>query len=109
MDYFHAADALAMDDFGKAKQSLTALADATAGDLHDRAQTAADAADIEAMRASFKTLTEEVAVHMTYPDEYAVAFCPMYKEGSKWIQKREAAIANPYFGKSMPTCGSFVD
>ena len=37
---------------------------------------------------------------MSYPDDYAVAFCPMYKNGSKWIQKREAPIANPYLGKS---------
>jgi hypothetical protein len=109
MDYMHAASALAEDDFGKAREHLIALAKAGTGDLQTKAQAAADAADIEAMRESFKALTEEVAVNMTYPDEYAVAFCPMYKDGSKWIQKREAPIANPYFGKSMQTCGAFVD
>ena len=61
------------------------------------------------MRALFKGLTEGIVVNMSYPDDYAVAFCPMYKNGSKWIQKREAPIANPYLGKSKPACGSFVD
>ena len=40
---------------------------------------------------------------------FLCSFCPLYKEGSKWIQKREAPIANPYLGKSVPPCGSFVD
>jgi hypothetical protein len=109
MNYMHAASALAADDFRKAKEFLTALASESAGNLQAKAQGAADSADIEAMREAFKALSEEVAVNMSYPDDYAVAFCPMYKDGSKWIQKREAPIANPYFGKSKPSCGSFVD
>jgi hypothetical protein len=109
MEYMHTASALAVDDVDKARESLIALAKVSNGDLQTRAQAAAGTADIEAMRESFKTLTEEVAVNMSYPDEYAVAFCPKYKDGSKWIQKREAPILNPYFGKSMQTCGSFVD
>jgi hypothetical protein len=107
--YFLASSALAADDFARARQLLSALASQSSGDLKTRAQTAAGAADIEAMRESFKTLTEEVAIHRSYPDDYAVAFCPRYKNGSKWIQKREAPIANPYLGKSIPSCGSFVD
>jgi hypothetical protein len=109
MSYFHASSALADDDFGRAREFLRALAADSTGDLKVRAETAASAADIEAMRASFKTLTEDVAIHRAYPDDYAVAFCSMYKNGSKWIQKREAPIANPYLGKSTPPCGSFVD
>ena len=109
MNYMHAASALAADDFEKARESLSALAKESTGDLQAKAQAAADAGNIEAMRESFKALTEDVAVNMSYPDDYAVAFCPMYKDGSKWIQKREAPIANPYLGKSMPRCGSFVD
>jgi hypothetical protein len=108
-DYMNAASSLAADDFAKARTSLTALSKASTGDLQSKAHAAAAAADITAMREAFKSLTEEVAVNMSYPDEYAVAFCPMYKGGSKWIQKRESPIANPYFGKSMPTCGAFVD
>jgi hypothetical protein len=109
MTYLHASSALAADDFGKAKVFLRALAAESRGDLKARAEDAAGTGDIEAMRESFKALTEEVAVHMGYPDDYAVAFCPRYKNGSKWIQKREAPIANPYLGKSVPACGSFVD
>jgi len=109
MSYFHAASALAVDDFGRAREFLKTLAGESSGDLKNQAQAAAAASDIEAMRAFFKGLTEGVVVNMSYPDDYAVAFCPMYKNGSKWIQKREAPIANPYFGKSVPPCGSFVD
>lgn len=109
MSYMNAAAALALDDFVKAKESLILLAKESSGDLKTKAQAGADAADIATMRESFKALTEEVVVDMSYPDDYAVAYCPMYKDGSKWIQKREAPIANPYFGKSRPTCGSFVD
>jgi hypothetical protein len=109
MSYFAASSALAVDDFGRAREFLLALASASTGDLKTRAEAAAAAPDIETMRESFKALTEEVAIHRSYPDDYAVAFCPRYKNGSKWIQKREAPIANPYLGKSVPTCGSFVD
>ena len=109
MSYFHVASFLAVDDFGKAREFLRALASESTGDLKVRAEQAAATTNIDAMREAFKVLTEEVAVHRSYPDDYAVAFCPMYKNGSKWIQKREAPIANPYLGKSMPPCGSFVD
>jgi hypothetical protein len=109
LEYMQAASALYEEDFEKARESLIALAGASTGDLQAHAQATAGAADIEAMRAAFKTLTEEVAVQMSYPDDHAVAFCPLYMDGTKWIQKREAPIANPYLGKSRPSCGSFVD
>ena len=110
MSYFHAASALAADDFGRAREFLKTVAIESRGDLRTQAQAAAASPDIETMRAYFKGLTEAVVVNMSYPDDnYAVAFCPMYKNGSKWIQKREAPIANPYLGKSGPPCGSFVD
>jgi hypothetical protein len=109
MSYMDAASALAQDDFAKAKESLNLLAEESRGDLQARAQHAAKAADIEAMREAFKTLSENAAIHMSYPDDYAVVFCSTYKGGSKWIQKRDAPIANPYLGKSGSTCGVFVD
>jgi hypothetical protein len=109
MEYMDAASALAQDDFAGAQRSLTALAKASTGDLQSRAQIAANAADIEATREAFKTLSEEVATNRSYPDHYAVAFCGTYKGGTKWIQKRDAPIANPYTGKAAPPCGAFVD
>ena len=109
LSYMDAASALAQDDFVKAKESLTLLAKESKGDLQARALAAARTPDIDAMRESFKSLSERAAINMSYPDDYAVAFCPTYKDGSKWIQTRDAPIANPYLGKTNPTCGSFVD
>ena len=109
MSYFYASSALAVDDFERARQFLKALAAESSGDLRTQAQAAASSSNIETMRAMFKGLTEGLVVHMSYPDDYAVAFCSLYKNGSKWIQKRESPIANPYFGKAVPPCGSFVD
>jgi len=107
MSYMNAASALAVDDFDKAKAALTELAKESTGELHDKAQAAADTGQIAAMRERFKSLSE-TAAQMKVPAEYSVAFCPMYKGGSKWVQKKDT-LANPYFGKSMQTCGSFVN
>jgi hypothetical protein len=107
MSYMDAGTALAADDFDKARVSLTALATQGTGELKTRAQVAADAADISSMRDAFKELSA-IASQMQLPPEYAVAFCPMYKGGSKWVQKKET-LANPYFGKSMLTCGNFLN
>jgi hypothetical protein len=105
--YMDAATALSVDDFDKAKVSLTALAKETTGEFQKKAQVTADAADIAAMRESFRELSA-LAAGMKLPDEYAVAYCPMYKGGSKWVQKKDK-LANPYYGKSMQTCGTFVN
>jgi hypothetical protein len=107
MNYIDAATALAADDFDKAKASLTALAKESTGDIKTLAQAAADTGDIAAMRAAFKPLSA-AATSLELPDGYSVAFCPMYKGGSRWVQKKDK-IANPYFGKTMQTCGSFVN
>jgi hypothetical protein len=105
--YMDAATALAADDFDKAKVSLTALAKETTGDLQAKAQAAADTGQIAAMREAFKALSS-IAVRMQLPPDYAVAYCPMYKGGAKWVQKKDT-LANPYYGKSsdMATCGRF--
>jgi len=107
MHYMDAAAALAADDLEKAKASLAALAKESTGELQKLAQAAADTGDIAATRERFKALSV-VATSMDLPEGYAVAMCPMYKGGSKWVQKRET-LHNPYFGKTMPTCGSFVN
>jgi len=105
--YMDAATALAADDFDKAKVALTALAKDSTGELQAKAQAAADTGQIAAMREKFKDLSA-LAATMQLPPDYAVAFCPMYKGGSKWVQKKET-LANPYYGKTMLTCGSFVN
>ena len=107
MHYIDAAAALAADDMEKAKASLAALAKESSGELRTLAQAAADTGDIAATRERFKALSA-LAVTMELPQDYAVAFCPMYKGGSKWVQKKDK-IANPYYGSQMLTCGSFVN
>ena len=37
-----------------------------------------------------------------------VDYCPMYNKGAYWLSK-ESAIKNPYYGKSMLTCGSIKE
>jgi hypothetical protein len=108
LHYMDAANALAADDLEKAKASLSALAKESTGDMKTLAQAAAETGDIAATRERFKALSV-VATGMELPADYAVAFCPMYKGGSKWVQKRKDPLANPYYGKEMLTCGNFVD
>ena len=105
--YMDAAAALAADDLEKAKAALTALANESTGEMKTLAQAAADTGDIAATRDAFKALSK-VATTMELPPDYAVAFCPMYKNGAKWVQKKDK-LANPYYGKTMLTCGSFVN
>lgn len=106
-NYLDAAAALSVDDFAKAKTSLAALAAESTGDFQAKAQAAADAKDVAAMREAFKPLSETASA-MELPADYAVALCPMFKGGAKWVQKR-GEIKNPYFGNSMQTCGTFVN
>ena len=105
--YIDAASALSADDLEKAKASLTALAKESTGELKTLAQAAADTGDIAATREAFKALSN-VATTMELPPDYAVAFCPMYKGGAKWVQKKDK-LANPYYGSTMLTCGNFVN
>lgn len=107
MHYMEAAAALGVDNFDMAKKALTELAQVSTGELKRLAETAASTGQIAAMRESFKPLSE-LASKMKLPPDYAVAFCPMYKGGSKWVQKRET-LSNPYFGAAMATCGNFIN
>ena len=54
----------------------------------------------------FRNLAKKILIKNGVPPEYAVAFCPMYKGGASWVQKK-GPIVNPYTGKSMPGCGTF--
>lgn len=72
---------------------------------------AAEAAepDIKSIREKFGALSEAIDTYMTglklrAPDGVRVAFCPMVRK--PWMQKGDT-LANPYYGKEMPTCGSF--
>jgi len=67
------------------------------------------AADLADAREKFGRLSEAVDAYMTGlkltpPQGVRVAVCPMVHK--PWLQEG-SAIANPYYGKEMPTCGSF--
>ena len=69
----------------------------------------ASAADLADARAKFGTLSEAIVtymdgLHLTAPNGVRVAMCPMVHK--PWLQEG-STIANPYFGKEMPSCGDF--
>jgi membrane fusion protein, copper/silver efflux system len=72
-------------------------------------QLAAAADDLANAREKFGTLSEAIDAYMTglklkAPDGVRVAMCPMVQK--PWLQEG-STIANPYYGKEMPTCGNF--
>jgi hypothetical protein len=69
----------------------------------------ASATGIEDAREKFGTLSQAIDTYMTglklkAPDGVKVAVCPMVHK--PWLQTA-SAIDNPYYGKSMLSCGSF--
>ena len=65
--------------------------------------------DIDKVREKFGLLSEALDTYMTGlkiapPAGVRVAFCPMVNK--PWLQKGDA-LANPYYGKEMLTCGNF--
>jgi hypothetical protein len=68
----------------------------------------ASADSLAAARDAFKQLSKRAVHYADGKPGYYVAHCPMVanNEGD-WVQN-STAIANPYFGKEMLTCGSIV-
>jgi hypothetical protein len=65
--------------------------------------------DINDVRDKFGTLSDAIDTYMTGekltpPDGVKIAVCPMVHK--PWMQEGDQ-IQNPYYGKSMPTCGNF--
>ena len=81
-----------------------------AGEAIVKSATAVEnAADLKATRLAFGDLSDAViaagkAELWEDVPEGKVAYCPMAKKS--WVQK-EPEIRNPYYGKSMLTCGEF--
>jgi hypothetical protein len=93
---------------GNIATAATALG-APAMKIDTAAVQLASAAEIGDAREKFGTLSEALDTYMTglklkAPDGVKVAVCPMVQK--PWLQA-DATINNPYFGKSMQTCGSF--
>src|SRR5262245_56562720 len=65
--------------------------------------------DIQQVRDKFGVLSDAIDTYATglklkLPEGVRVAYCPMASK--PWLQKGDT-LANPYYGKEMPTCGNF--
>ncbi|GDX81036.1 hypothetical protein LBMAG42_28470 [Deltaproteobacteria bacterium] len=103
--------ALAADNAPAAAAAATTLAaDATLDPLMlAPARAVAAATDIVVMRVAFAELsrTAILALGLTPAEKVQVYKCPMAPNYQYWMQAK-AGLANPYFGKSMLTCGEGV-
>ena len=93
---------------GNIATAATALG-APAMKIDTTAVQLASTTEIEDARDKFGALSEAIDKYMTglklkAPEGVKVAFCPMVQK--PWLQA-DATINNPYYGKSMQTCGSF--
>ena len=69
------------------------------------------ARDLKAGRTAFAVLTTAMlntmkASKQGLPPGVKLAYCPMLDK--YWLQRGDE-IQNPYYGKTMPTCGRFID
>ena len=112
-DYEAVRAALAADDLTAAQKAAAVLADDANQVTEQKAKAhgemaikLARAANLEAAREAFKTLSK-AAVHLAEGKEgYYVAHCPMVpNDEGDWVQTTKR-INNPYQGKAMLTCGS---
>ena len=113
--YLKIQAALADDSMEGVKANAGNVADAAvalgapAMTIDTAAVQLAAAAELGDARSKFGTLSEAIDAYMTSlklkaPEGLKVAVCPMVHK--PWMQA-EADIRNPYYGKSMQTCGNF--
>jgi hypothetical protein len=93
---------------GEIATAATALG-APAMRIDTAALQLASAGELDDAREKFGRLSEAIDTYMTglslrAPSGVRVASCPMVLK--PWLQ-RDGTLANPYYGKSMATCGSF--
>ena len=105
--YEKASAALCADDVGAARTAARELAGEAArrhcDAIGDSAKLVAAADDLPGARRAFKDLSVAVIALAKPVKGYFILNCPM--AGADWLQ-RTRAVANPYFGRAMPTCGS---
>jgi hypothetical protein len=113
--YLTIHDALAVDSIEGVRQNAGEIATAAtalgapAMKIDTAAVQLAAAGDLEAARDRFGALSEAITTYMTglgltAPDGVRTAYCPMVHH--PWLQRGDT-LANPYYGKAMPTCGDF--
>jgi hypothetical protein len=111
--YLAIQSALVKDDLKPipaAARSMQKNAERLGGDgkaLMEAAAKTAEATSLEAARAAFGDLSTALIAYADTTKQpiegKIVAFCPMVKKS--WVQT-DGAIANPYYGKAMLTCGN---
>ena len=93
--YEQVLKALVDDNLDAAKQAAHTLPNGAGGDLEN-------AKDLKAARAAFATISQTAEKMAAGVPGYHVFYCPMAKKD--WVQQT-TAVANPYEGKEMLTCG----
>jgi hypothetical protein len=93
---------------GDIAAAAVALGEAGAS-IHVAAMALATAADLVDARGKFGELSAALEqyrkdLQLAWPEGVRLAYCPMARKS--WAQ-RGPRIANPYYGKEMPTCGTF--
>jgi Cu(I)/Ag(I) efflux system membrane fusion protein len=113
--YLKIQAALADDSMDEVKANAGSIATAAtalgapAVKIDTAAIQLASATEISDARDKFGVLSEAIdkymtGLHLVAPEGVKVAMCPMVQK--PWLQA-DATLHNPYFGKSMQTCGSF--
>lgn len=104
--YAKIVDALAADDLGGAKAAANTLAEhaGTAGqkEMAEQAARISKALSISVAREQFKALSISIEPLAAGVDSYTVMTCTMAK--ADWVQTA-GDVRNPYYGKSMLSCG----
>ncbi len=93
--YEQVLKALVDDNLAAAQQAAHALPDGAGADLEN-------AKDLKAARTAFATISQTAEKLAIGVPGYHVFYCPMAKKD--WVQQ-STAVANPYEGKEMLTCG----
>jgi hypothetical protein len=111
--YLAIQTALTKDDLepvAAAARSLQRNAERLGGDgkaLVEAAAKTSSARSLEAARVAFGDLSSALIAYADTTKQPVegkiIAFCPMVKKS--WVQA-DGAIANPYYGKAMLTCGN---
>lgn len=95
---------LAADDLAATKKAASVLA--AAPTAAEAARKIASADSLAAAREAFKALSKHAVATSAGQSGYYHVHCPMVpKDEGDWVQTGKK-ISNPYFGKSMATCGS---
>jgi hypothetical protein len=111
--YLKVHAALAQDKIDKADASAIVTEAAKLGDdgkaIASAARELEAAADIKTARKAFGDLSEALIAYDgkhkgSVPADLKLAYCPM--QDRSWYQKGDT-VANPFYGKEMPTCGQF--